>query len=183
MTVKAIVLAMAMSGAACAALAAETPDVLGTYGEWSAYAEGQGGSKQCYAASVPTKKEGKYGNRGDVAVLVTNNLADKSFDVVSIVAGYDYQPKEDVLVQIDEKKFNMFSKGDRAWNADAASDKAMVAEMKKASKLLVVGTSSKGTRTTDTYSLSGFGKAYEAIAKACPQAAAKPPAKPKKGKP
>ena len=50
-----------------------------------------------------------------------------------------------------------------------AGDKAMVAEMKRAGKLIVIGTSNKGTRTTDTYSLSGFGKAYEAMAKACPE--------------
>ena len=159
-------LALAM---AAPAAAADTPQVLGTFGEWTAFAEGQAGSKLCYAASAPVKKEGKYSSRGDAAVLVTNNLGDKTFDVVSIVAGYDFQSGQDVLVQVDEKKFNLFSKGDRAWNSDTAGDKAMVAEMKRAGKLIVIGTSNKGTRTTDTYSLSGFGKAYEAMAKACPE--------------
>jgi hypothetical protein len=180
-----LLLTISVSCAAAPLPAAEPPEVLGTFGEWSAFAEGQGASKLCYAASAPVKKEGKYSSRGDVAVLVTDNLSDKTFDVVSVVSGYDFQPKEDVLVQVDEKKFNLFSKGDRAWNSDAAADKAMVAEMKKSSKMLVVGSSNKGTRTTDTYSLSGFGKAYEAITKACPQAVQKPapkPAKPDKGK-
>lgn len=161
-----ILLALAM---AAAAAAADTPAVLGTFGEWTAFAEGQAGAKLCYAASAPVKKEGKYSSRGDAAVLVTNNLGDKTFDVVSIVAGYDFQPGQDVLVQVDEKKFTLFSKGDRAWNSDTAGDKAMVAEMKKSGKLIVIGTSNKGTRTTDTYSLSGFGKAYEAMVKACPE--------------
>lgn len=162
--------------------AADSPEVLGTFGDWTAFAEGQGASKLCYAASAPVKKEGKYSNRGDAAVLITNSLGDKTFDVVSVVAGYDYQPGQDVLAQVDERKFNMFSKGDRAWNSDTATDKAMVAEMKKAGKLTVVGTSNKGTRTTDTYSLSGFAKAYEAIVKACPEGAkaAKTETKPKK---
>ena len=153
---------------------AEAPDVLGTFGHWTAFAEGQGGSKLCYMASAPVKKEGKYSSRGEAAVLISHNLADKTFDVVSVVAGYDYKPEEDVLVQIDEKKFTLFSKGERAWASDGATDKAMVAAMKRGNQLIVIGTSSRGTRTTDDYSLSGFTKAYVAIGKACPEAAAKP---------
>jgi len=154
---------------AVAAFAADTPEVLGTFGEWTAFAEGSDAAKLCYAASAPIKKEGKYTSRGDTAVLVTHNLNDGSFDVVSIVAGYDFQPNEDVLAQVDSKKYTMFSKGDRAWNAENKDDKTMVGDMKRGNNLLVVGNSTRGTRTTDTYSLSGFTKAYEAISKACPR--------------
>ncbi len=149
--------------------AADAPEVLGTFGEWTSFAEGNDKAKLCYAASAPIKKEGKYTSRGDTAILVTHNLGDGSFDVVSIVAGYEYQANEDVLAQVDAKKFAMFSKGDRAWNAENKDDQAMVAEMKRGRSLLVIGTSNRGTRTTDTYSLTGFTKAYEAIGKACPR--------------
>jgi hypothetical protein len=43
-----------------------------------------------------------------------------------------------------------------------------VAALKKGSKLVVHGTSSRGTKTTDTYSLSGVTAAMDAIDKACP---------------
>jgi hypothetical protein len=39
--------------------------------------------------------------------------------------------------------------------------------MRRGSTMTVTGMSSKGTQTTDTFSLSGFSKAYEAIGKAC----------------
>ncbi|MGB8275668.1 MAG: invasion associated locus B family protein [Alphaproteobacteria bacterium] len=156
-----------------AGVAADPPKVLDTAGEWTGFAEGEEGARVCYAASAPTKKEGKYTSRGDVAMLVTHNMGDKTRDVVSVVAGYEYKKGEDVLVQVDEKKFNLFAHEDRAYAADDATDKAMVAAMKKGSKLLVVGTSSRDTRTTDVYSLSGFRKAYDAISKACPEKAAK----------
>ena len=164
---------------------AEPPGALGTFGDWTAFAEGSGASKLCYAASAPVKKEGKYTNRGEAAILVTNNLGDRTFDVVSIVAGYEYKQGDDVLVQVDDKKFTLFSKSDRAWNSDATADKAMVTAMKKGKKVTVVGNSTRGSRTTDIYSLDGFGKAYDAIRKSCPQAgekAAKTPAKPKSEK-
>jgi invasion protein IalB len=153
--------------------AAEPPKVLATSGDWSAFAEGDEGAKVCYAAAAPTKKEGQYTSRSDVAVLVTHNMADKSRDVVSVVAGYEYKSGEDVLVQVDATKFNLFVHGDRAYAADGATDKALVAAMKRGSKMVVIGTSSRGTRTTDTYSLSGFIKAYEAISRACAEPAKK----------
>lgn len=168
---RAILLAAAgilMAGPSWAAdPAPDSPEVLGTFGEWTAFAEGNDKTKLCYAASAPIKKEGKYTSRGDTAVLVTHNLNDGTFDVVSVVAGYDFKADEDVLTQVDAKKFTMFSKGDRAWNAESKDDKTMVAEMKRGNHLLVIGTSTRGTRTTDTYSLSGFTKAYQAISKAC----------------
>lgn len=160
--------------ASTAAVGAPAPQVLGTFGHWTAFSDGKGDSKLCYIASAPTKKEGKYTNRGEAAVLVTHNLADKTFDVVSVVAGYEYKAGDDVLTQVDEKKFTMFSKGDRAWNSDGATDRAMVAAMKRGNRMIVIGTSSHDTRTTDTYSLAGFTKAYQEIGKACPA-----PAKPK----
>ena len=39
--------------------------------------------------------------------------------------------------------------------------------MRKGRTMVVTGTSTRGTLTTDTYSLSGFTKASRAIAKAC----------------
>ena len=39
--------------------------------------------------------------------------------------------------------------------------------MKKGNRMVVKGTSSRGTLTTDTFSLKGFTKAYGAIGKAC----------------
>ncbi|MFI5018219.1 MAG: invasion associated locus B family protein, partial [Dongiales bacterium] len=56
---------------------------------------------------------------------------------------------------------------DRAWAKDATADKAMIDAMRKGSSLTVKGTSSRGTEITDTYSLLGFSKAYQAIGAAC----------------
>ena len=42
-----------------------------------------------------------------------------------------------------------------------------MAAMKGGKAMVVKGTSSRGTLTTDTYSLAGFTAAYAAIGKAC----------------
>ena len=59
------------------------------------------------------------------------------------------------------------SQKDRAWAKDADDRQALVDAMRKGTSLVVQGTSARGTETTDTYSLMGFSKAYEAIGAAC----------------
>ena len=43
----------------------------------------------------------------------------------------------------------------------------LLAAMKRGNTMIVTGTSSRGTLTTDRYSLSGITAAIEAIGKAC----------------
>ena len=45
--------------------------------------------------------------------------------------------------------------------------KEMVAAMKRGSRMVVHGVSSRGTNTKDTYSLNGFASAYRAISNKC----------------
>ena len=110
---------------------------------------------------------GKYTTRGDAHVLVTHRPADKVKGEVSVSAGYPYKEGKDAEADIDGKKFKLFTRGENAWAYDAAEDRAMVAAMKAGKQLIVRGTSSRGTATTDTYSLSGFSAALAAIDKAC----------------
>ena len=72
-----------------------------------------------------------------------------------------------VSVDVDGKKFKLFTKGGNAWATDASADKALVAAMKAGRRMIIKGTSSRGTLTTDTYSLSGLTAAIKAIDKAC----------------
>ena len=140
---------------------------LGTFGDWTAVADGGGNKRLCYIGSVPKKAEGKYATRGDAHFLVTNRPADKVKGEVSVSAGYTYKEGKDAEAEVDGKKFKLFTRGENAWAYDAASDKAMVSALKSGKQLIVRGTSSRGTATTDTYSLSGFTAALAAIDKAC----------------
>jgi hypothetical protein len=155
-------------GWALGASAAGDPELLGTFDHWTAFSYSEGGTKICYTASEPTRAQGKYTQRGDIIALVTHNPAEKTFDVVSFVAGYTYKQDSSALVNIGGKKFELFTHEDRAWAPNEAMDKSLVQTMRRGSRMVVVGTSSRGTRTTDTYSLIGFTKAYQKIAAACP---------------
>lgn len=143
------------------------PRLLGNFDHWTAYEYEEGGSKVCYMASNPTKDEGKYARRGEILAMVTHRPKDNSYDVVSFIAGYDYQPGVDISVQIGSDNFSLFTQGDTAWARDSETDKKLSKAMRSGKNMIVRGSSSRGTPTVDTYSLSGTGKAYEAINKAC----------------
>lgn len=140
---------------------------LGTFGDWEAYADARDGF--CYAGSKPTKQEGKHTQRGDGFILVTHRPKEKTFDVVSIEAGYVYKDGSEVKAAVGDQALSLFGQGGQAWARDAAGDAQLVKAMRAGSTLVVKGASSKGTLTTDTYSLTGASAALDAINKACPR--------------
>lgn len=140
--------------------------VIDTFGDWTAFVEGAKSKRVCYMAGVPKKEEGKYASRGDTFATITHRKAGKSRNVVSIRAGYTYKKDSEVIATIGDKTFTLYTDGGDAW-AENKVDRALVKAMRSGARMIVKGTSSRGTKTTDTYSLYGFTLAHKAIVKAC----------------
>jgi hypothetical protein len=100
---------------------------------------------------------------------------------VQTLIGYPLKPTTDGFTHsadIDGKSYPMKSiandpatpinESEAAWLASMDDEPGFVAAMKKGTKLVVRGTSGRGTKTTDTYSLAGATAAFAAIDKACP---------------
>ena len=152
-------------GGACFAADVE---VLGTFDEWSAYNYQDGAEHVCYMATQPIKSQGKYTRRDDVFLIVTHRPQENTFDVVNVVAGYTYRSTSKPEIKVDKNQYIQLKRHeDTAWAKDAATDVKLVNQMKKGSQAVLIGTSARGTKTTDTFSLKGFSKAYETINKAC----------------
>lgn len=150
-----------------AAIAQNAPQLIDVYGKWEAYSYSEKGKKVCYIGSQPTSAKGDYTQRGKIYVMVTHRPALKLFNEVSFITGYTYEKDSDVDLRIDSKSFKLFTYEDSAWAVNGEEDRKLVSAMKAGSNMVVVGNSSRGTKTTDTYSLSGFTAAYNAISKAC----------------
>ena len=148
-------------------VAAQEGGFIATFDNWSAFAEKEGGKPLCYTASLPKKSEGDYTKRGDTYVMVTHRPAEKAVSVFSVRAGYTYQEGSEVDVTIGGQTFTLFTDGRYAWAEDEDTDRAINVAMKAGKNMVVKGTSTRGTLTTDTYSLIGFTAAHGAIDKAC----------------
>ena len=146
---------------------AQNPQPIGSYGAWQALTFEEGGKSGCYVIAEPTRKEGNYTSRDDVYALVTHRPADDKLNVFTIIAGYTYKEQSTVTLEIGDEKFSLSTKDNTAWASDE-DDMRIVEALKKGTTGMVVrGVSSRGTETTDTYSLTGFTKAYNAIGEAC----------------
>lgn len=140
---------------------------LGSFKAWDAYAYGEKGAKVCYLAGEPEKSEPAGLKRGRVDAYVTQRPAEKAFNVVHFDVGYPFKPGSNADLDIDGRKFAMFTDKDAAWNSDAAADAAVTAALAKGKRATLKGVSARGTATTDVYSLDGFKDALDAVDQAC----------------
>lgn len=161
----------ALTGLAVAALApaAQSAEstLLSTHGAWSVYTFTENGNKVCYMAATPTKAQGNYTTRGKIYALITHRPAEGTKNVFSYITGYPYKEGSEVSLTIGSEKFSLFTQDETAWAADADADNRVTEAIRKGSNMVVKGVSKKGTETTDTFSLSGSGDAYNAISKEC----------------
>jgi invasion protein IalB len=153
--------------ACTATAAAQTPSRLGVFKDWTAYSYTDGRGKVCYAASQPKDTEPKNVNRDPIFFMVSTRPADRINNEVSVLVGYPLKQDSKVSVDIDGKTFSMFTKEDGAWVENIADESVLVDALKAGSKMVVKGTSRRGTNTTDQYSLSGVSAALDSVAKAC----------------
>ncbi len=143
------------------------PRLLAKYGDWSAYMFIENGSKVCYMISQPKTAQGDYSKRGKIYALITHRPAENSRDVFSYITGYSYKVGSDAKLDIDDNAYNLFTQDETAWAPDSQSDRAIAKAIRDGMRMVVKGTSSRGTLTTDTFSLKGSSKAYQRISQEC----------------
>jgi invasion protein IalB len=163
---RATIIALLLMPVLSVAARAQTPEFLGTHRDWNVYAFTEDSQKICYMASEPTKQEGNYTRRGSPAVLVTRR-PNPRVDEVSVQPGYSYLENSEVEIDIGNRKFALFTRGEHAWTKSEEEDQALIEAMKRGSDMTVRGTSTKNTFSLDTYSLLGFTAAYQAMVAAC----------------
>ncbi len=147
--------------------AAQTPYSLGSYTDWNVWELDESGQKICYIVSEPKKQDGNYTRRGKPAVLVTRRPTPQVTDEVSVQPGYTYLEGSNVNVAVGQNQFVLFTRGAHAWTKDTSEDQKLIDVMKRGENMVIEGESSKNTTSTDTYSLLGFTKAYNAMVAAC----------------
>lgn len=162
---------LAAGGLAAAGLAAGTaaaePKRIGGSNVWGAFEDGTGKGRTCFVHGIPQKKRGKYKSRGEVYIQIAHRPAEKVRDEVSVTAGYAYKKKSGVDIDIDGRKFAMFTNGGNAWVKAAKDDRKLVRALIRGSHMVVRGRSARNTLTTDTYTLNGFSAAYRLASRAC----------------
>ena len=132
-------------------------------GKWNYVKE----NDYCFIGSLPIKSDIPEGKkRGKTYVLVYR--INKSPDaIVQIEAGYPYDQNNIVEVKIDKSLYKFSSEEKTPETAWTDKDKEVIYAMKKGIVLTIFGISSRGTKTTDTYTLNGFTASYNKLINDC----------------
>jgi hypothetical protein len=155
--------AAAAAEPATAAAGGTKPTLLGQYGDWGAYTASSGGKKICFAIAKPASSEtnppGK--SRNPTFMFISSRPGDKVSNEISIVIGYPFKPSGEATLEVGSASFALYTQQDGAWIKNAAEEQHLLDAMRAGQNAVVKGTSSHGTRSTDTFSLKGFGQALD----------------------
>ena len=136
-------------------------------GAWGAFSLNEGKGLACYLAGQPKDSKPTGVNRGPIWLLVTHRPYKKIEGEIGVYMGYPLKASSTVTIDIDRQKFKLYTVDDTAWVEDSKMEGKLVAAMRKGRRMVIKGTSKRGTNTTDTYSLNGFTRAHLAINRAC----------------
>jgi hypothetical protein len=141
---------------------------LGKFDSWEAFTYDASDSKVCYVFSAPAKSEAaKKVRRSEIYFMITHWPGKKVRGQPSTIIGYPFKEGSDVTLAVGDKNFSLYPVDDMAWTDKAETEKAILAAMKGGRNMTIKGISSRGTETTDTYSLAGLSAALAAIDSAC----------------
>jgi hypothetical protein len=159
----------AASGSAAAATGGAQPALLGQFGDWGAYTATPGGRKICFALAKPAKAASEPPNRprDPAYMFISTRPSEKVSNEVSVVVGYGLKANNDAVVDIGGSKFAMYTQNDGAWIKNAAEEPRLIEALRKGADVVVRGESTRGTKTTDTYSLKGLAQALDRVGQEC----------------
>ena len=145
------------------------PTLVGQYANWGAYVATPHGKKVCFALAKPSSSKTNPPNRprDPAYAFISTRPAEKVTNEVSVMIGYTIKPGDDSSLSIGNAHYAMYAQGDGLWIKNAAEEDRLVDAMRKGADATVKATSSKGTDTTDVFSLKGLSQALDKVAQEC----------------
>jgi invasion protein IalB len=146
--------------------------LLGQYGDWGAYTASPAGQKVCFALSKPSSSVDNPPNRRTAAnpvyLFISTRPSEKVSNEVSVlVTGYEFKPNTEASVAVGGTNFAMYTQKDGAWVKNAADEAKLIDTMRKGADVVIKATTSRGTQTTDTFSLKGIAQALDRVSQEC----------------
>jgi hypothetical protein len=150
---------------------AEPANLLGVFGNWTAYSSGSGSSLTCYALSKPRASRPATAKRSHTYLMVSDWPSRKVKNEAQVVYGYQGNEKGAAGLGVGGDKFTFFirnsGKEASAWLQQLGDNEKLIAAMQDGVSVVASGVSTRGTKTTDTYSLSGFKDALDKVHAVC----------------
>lgn len=159
---RAIALA-ALSAIAIVPAAAQSVRALGDFRDWSAYSATEGTGAVCFALSKPTEVAPTPDGYTQAYLYLTHRPSEGVANEMNLVAGFNFAPDTPATLSVSGVSYDLFTEGDAAWLLDPGRNDDLAGSIRAGSTLTIEGTSDKGIRVVETFSLSGATAASRAI--------------------
>lgn len=140
---------------------------LGTYQSWSAYSASQGSDAICFAMTQASGVTPTPDGYSQGYLYLTNRPAQKITNELNLIAGFDFASDSEATLSVGGRSYALFTRNDAAWLKDVSQSDNLAGIMRAGTSVVVEGTSDKGVKVTETFSLSGATAASHALDKAC----------------
>jgi len=144
------------------------PVQLGQFGDWQAFQVGASKGRSCFAISSPKDRKPEKLERDPATFFVTRRPGEGVHNEISLIVGFPMKEGGSATLKVGKSTYSLYTKESNAWVKNAAEEGTVIAAMRKSGSLIFEGTSKRGNKTVDKYSLSGLPQAIESISKACP---------------
>lgn len=146
------------------------PRPLGTHGAWTAATHQENGQKVCYAFARPARSEGAPANRGTTTLTVAHRANGR--DQVAVSTGFALPRGAEAVMTVGTQEARSYAALQSNAFFQGASE--LIAAFRAGREAVVRSPAPTGRGTvTDSFPLSGFTAAYEAISRECPARAAR----------
>lgn len=146
---------------------AQSVRLLGDHNAWSAYATSDDAGEICFVVSKPTATEPTPDGYGQAYLYLTHRPQEGVTNEFNLVAGYTFAPDSVATLTIGGDNYELFTQADAAWLDDPALTDTVAGRMRAGSSLTIEGTSERGIRVQQTFSLSGVTAASREIDAEC----------------
>ncbi len=142
---------------------AQSVRLIGDYRDWSAYATSEGAGALCFALSKPKEVTPVPDGYTEAYLYLTNRPAEGIRNEFNLVAGFTFAADQPATATVGGQSFELFTESDAAWLLDPAMSERLAGAIRAGSTLTVDGTSERGIKVTQVFSLSGATAASRAI--------------------
>lgn len=151
----------------------ESRNRVAVHTDWSVFEESSP-TKHCWSVAQPKEtvntRDGRIVSvrRGRILLYISFIPDENVNGGVSFESGYPLRDGEIVKVDIDSQSFSLpLTVGELAWTNSDEDDSKLVEALKRGKEAVVIGVSSRGTTTKDTFSLIGITAAIEDARNRC----------------
>jgi hypothetical protein len=159
--------ALALALALTAPAFAQSVRILGDHNQWSAYATTESVGRICFALAKPSSVEPRPEGYTEAHFYITHRPSEGVRTEINLVAGYNFAPDTPATLNVGGQSFALYTRGDAAWLANPGEAGAAAQAIRAGSTMTVEGTTERGIKVRQVFSLSGATAASRSIDAAC----------------